>query len=264
MVKNIYKLHVVERGQGPPVILLHGGLSTHRNWTEVAASLDDKRRLLMPDLLGFGGSPKPRRADYSMAQMLACLEHTFDEYTFKQPPVLAGHSLGANIALRWALERPDSFAGLVLSAPLLFNQSEFYQQMATIPLEGRWLANKTLARLVTFALSLSGLVPTRLAAHFAGGRPRYVMEDVTNQRFFVFRKLLKHTYFRDDVLTELHQLKLPSYILIGDEDRLANHALVELETLCKKNAFCQLQVFPGSHQILLEHPQEVAKLILSV
>lgn len=265
MAKNrTYKLHVVEQGKGAPVILIHGVLSTHRYWTPVADFLKSRRSLFMPDLLGFGASPKPHRAEYSVGQFADCLDYTFRGYHFKKRPILAGHSMGANIALRWALQRPDMFGGLVLSSPLLFEESKFHQQAATIPLEGRWLANKALARTVTFATGLAGMIPISIASRFAHGRPRYVVEDVTNQRFFVFRKLLKNAYFSDDVLEEVRRIKLPTRILIGDKDLIANHAIKELEETCKKNRFCSVRVLPGSHQVLLEHPETVAHVIESL
>lgn len=266
MSDQAYKLHVVERGPktGRPVILLHGGLSTHRYWNRVSELLESKRRLLLPDLLGFGRSPKPRRASYSLEQYIACLEHTFASYDFDEPPVLAGHSMGANIALRWAAGRSDMFSGVVLSAPLFFEQTKLHQQVASLPLEGKWLSSRTLARMVTFAMGLAGLVPSRLATRFSNGRPHYVMEDVTSQSFFVFRKLLKNAYFRDDVMTELKQVKSPVRVLIGDKDLIANQATDELEELCKRNKHCELQVLSGSHQILLEHPKTVAQAIKSL
>lgn len=199
-----------------------------------------------------------------MDQFVACLEHTFKDYKFEQKPILAGHSMGANIALRWAIEQPDKFSAVVLSSPLLFDQPQFHQQLATIPLEGKWIASKTLAQFVVFAMGMSRLVPTQLAVRFANGRPKYVIEDVTSQRFFVFRKLLKNTYFRDDVLAEIAQAKLPTRIFIADQDLIANHAIEELKKVCKQNTYCNIQVLPGSHQILLEHPETVARVIESL
>jgi pimeloyl-ACP methyl ester carboxylesterase len=264
VTQSAYKLHVVERGKGRPVILLHGALSTHRYWNGVAAHLEAERRLLLPDLLGYGSSPKPRQASYSVAQFIACLEHTFEQYTFKTPPILAGHSLGANIALKWALQNPEKFSGLVLSSPLLFEKSMLHQQLATLPLEGKWLAHKSLAKIVAFMIGLAGLVPLPVAMRFSHNRPRHVMEDVTSQKFYVFRKLLKNNYFSEEVLLDMGQLRMPTWIVLGDQDRIANHAIDKLQELCKKQKSCNVQILPGSHQILLEHPEKVAKTILSI
>jgi len=263
-MKDTYKLQVFERGSGPPVILLHGALSTHRYWNDVAELLQDSRRLIMPDLLGFGASPKPRRASYSPQQAIACLEYTMQHYKFKQPPVLAGHSYGANLALLWALQRPEYFSGVVLSAPLFFEPELFHQQLSTIVLEGKWLTSKALARVVAFSMGLAGLAPTWLAVRVVKDRPRHVIEDVTSQKFYVFRKMLKHPYNRDQILADLQKIRIPTRILVGDRDWIANRVISDLEELCYESKMCQLQVLPGSHQVLLEHPELVAQTILSV
>lgn len=263
-MKDVYKLHVVQRGTGRPVILLHGALSTHRYWDGVAELLQDSRQLIMPDLLGFGGSPKPRSSSYSPEAFIDSLEHTFKDFHFAEKPVLAGHSYGANLALIWALKRPKYFSGVVLSAPLFFEPDLFDQQLSTIVLEGKWLSSKALARVVAFSMGLAGLAPTWLAVRLAPDRPRAVIEDVTSQKFYVFRKMLRYRYDRDAMLGDLPKVQMPTRMLLGDRDMIANRVIQDLEKLCVQNKMCQLQVLPGSHQILLEHPEIVAKTILTV
>jgi pimeloyl-ACP methyl ester carboxylesterase len=263
-MKSAYELKVFERGHGRPVILLHGVLSTHRYWDGVADLLESKRQILTPDLLGFGVSPKPRRAAYSPEQMVDCLEETFRHYHFKQPPVLAGHSYGANMALLWALKSPHRFSGLVLSSPLFFEENILDQQLATVALEGKWLTSRALARVVTFGMALSGLVPLRLAMRAANDRPQSVMEDVTSQKFYVFRKMQKYPLYRHAVLADLQKVTIPTRVLVADKDHMVNRAIADLETLCKAQRLCQVQILPGSHQILLEHPEVVAKTILTI
>ncbi|MCC6624606.1 MAG: alpha/beta fold hydrolase [Deltaproteobacteria bacterium] len=54
-------MHVVERGQGRPVLLLHGNPTWSFLWRKVAALLPpDRFRVIMPDLVGLGLSDKPR------------------------------------------------------------------------------------------------------------------------------------------------------------------------------------------------------------
>src|SRR5207244_6058182 len=46
-------------GAGPPVVLLHGLAGSHRFWRPVARGLASRYRVIVPDLLGFGASPRP-------------------------------------------------------------------------------------------------------------------------------------------------------------------------------------------------------------
>ena len=47
-------VHYVETGSGPPVMMLHAGGSSGRQWRKVVESLGDGYRVILPDLIGFG------------------------------------------------------------------------------------------------------------------------------------------------------------------------------------------------------------------
>ncbi|HTE21451.1 MAG TPA: alpha/beta hydrolase [Candidatus Limnocylindria bacterium] len=259
-----YDLHVVEQGTGRPVILLHGIVSTHRYWEEIVGLLADKRKLITPDLLGFGESPKPRKGVYDLDQYIACLEQTFKQYHFSEPPLLVGHSMGAIIALRWTLLHPEKFSGLVLCSPVFLEESRFYQQIASIPLEGRLLASKFWAKTVSLAFGRAGLFPSRVAVRLVRRWPRHVMEDATQHRYYVFRKLLKNKHFMDKVLDDLRHLNLPLTILIGKRDPTSHHALDKAREVCQANGACVIQVLDTGHQLPLEQPAAVAEVILKM
>lgn len=67
-------LHYHITGSGPTIILLHGFLSDSRYWRGITSSLSQHYRVVTIDLLGFGKSPKPKTATYSLtyqAQLVA-------------------------------------------------------------------------------------------------------------------------------------------------------------------------------------------------
>lgn len=108
-------LHFVEIGHGPrKMILIHGLAGSARYWTGRVASLQPDHSLLIPDLLGFGQSPKPR-ARYGLDDHLAALETLVTRRGFDTGRALiVGHSLGAVIALGMASRHPTGFDGAVL------------------------------------------------------------------------------------------------------------------------------------------------------
>jgi pimeloyl-ACP methyl ester carboxylesterase len=101
-----------ERGEGEPLVLVHGLGGAASNWTLLAPGLAERRRVLVPDLPGHGGSgPPPHEADLGtyadlVAELLEGQEAT--------PAVVVGHSMGGLVAMRLAARRPDLVRALVL------------------------------------------------------------------------------------------------------------------------------------------------------
>jgi pimeloyl-ACP methyl ester carboxylesterase len=105
---------VLEGGEGPPVVLLHGQGGWAGMWLPVIAGLVGAHHVVAPDLPGLGAS----RADQGppgAATTLAWLGELIDR-TCAAPPVLVGASLGGSIAARFAARDSDRLAGLVLMA----------------------------------------------------------------------------------------------------------------------------------------------------
>lgn len=101
-----------ERGDAPVALAIHGITSTSRTWLATARALGDRAALVAVDLRGRGCSselPRPYGLDAHVQDMLAVLDAAGIARA-----VVAGHSLGAYIAARLAVDRPDRVAHLVL------------------------------------------------------------------------------------------------------------------------------------------------------
>ncbi|WP_372789725.1 alpha/beta fold hydrolase [Paraconexibacter sp.] len=112
------KLHVVEAGEGRPVVLLHGLTATNRYVVHGSRALERSgHRVLAYDARGHGASePAPSPEDYGYDALAADLERVLDERDL-QRVVLAGASMGAHTLLRFALAHPERAAGLVVITP---------------------------------------------------------------------------------------------------------------------------------------------------
>ncbi len=108
------RLHYVDWGnaEAPPLILVHGGRDHCRNWDWVAQVLRKDWHVIAPDLRGHGDSAFSPSGDYSMSAYvydLAQLIHRQD----LAPVRIVAHSLGGNIALRYAGLYPEAVTKLV-------------------------------------------------------------------------------------------------------------------------------------------------------
>jgi pimeloyl-ACP methyl ester carboxylesterase len=100
-------------GEGAPLLLVHGLGGAAVNFTEVAPLLARRRRVLVPDLPGHAGSnpfpTQPKSVDDYASHVAAVAERE----GMLPAPVL-GYSMGAVVALRLAVARPDAVSALIL------------------------------------------------------------------------------------------------------------------------------------------------------
>ena len=101
-------------GDGRPVVLVHGLGGAAANWVDVAPALARGRRVLVPELPGHGAST-PLSAVPNLAVYADRIAAVAEREGFV-PAAVVGHSLGAVVAIRLALRRPDAVASLVLAA----------------------------------------------------------------------------------------------------------------------------------------------------
>ncbi|MGH8775281.1 MAG: alpha/beta fold hydrolase [Jiangellaceae bacterium] len=104
---------VLEGGEGPPMILLHGQGGFAAMFMGIIPDLVTTHRVIAPDLPGLGASEMPDGPP-DPDTVLAWLGELID-HTCPTPPVLVGHSLGGTIAARFAADHSDRLSRLVLA-----------------------------------------------------------------------------------------------------------------------------------------------------
>jgi pimeloyl-ACP methyl ester carboxylesterase len=109
-----HDLWLVDSGDGPAVLFIHGLLGSHRNWMHLVDKIDDGHRVLAPDLFGHGASAKPM-GDYSLGAHAATLRDLLDRLEVDRV-TLVGHSLGGGIAMQFCYLFPDRVDRLALVA----------------------------------------------------------------------------------------------------------------------------------------------------
>jgi len=248
--------HVQTRGQGAPLLLLHGTGASSHSWRGVAPLLEDRFSLIIPDLPGHGftrGKPRGGLTLDGMADALGELLTTLDD---RQPRV-AAHSAGAAIACRMAI------AGTVAGRITAFCPALLPMGGAAAPLFG------SLAKLLMLNTFVFGVIGT--VARTPGQIDRF-LERATGShidaeglkiyaRLFADRAHLKGTismmanWRLEPLERALPHLRVPLTIVHGAEDRAIRP--VDARRAARL-AHAEFELVPGVGHLLHEEQPDLA------
>src|SRR5215217_3738759 len=128
------RLHYYERGQGRPIVLLHGNGGT---LDELLSSglvdhLAQNHRVIAFDRPGFGYSERPRSRLWTPAAQARLIRDALDRLGVKEALVY-GHSLGTQVAVSLALDAPELVRGLVLASGYYYPTVRADVPVASVP-----------------------------------------------------------------------------------------------------------------------------------
>ena len=111
------KIHYLEAGNGPPIILIHGFLYHTVMWKKNIDDLAKKFKVYAIDLWGWGYSERLKEQEYSFERYGKQIVGFMDALNIKKA-TLAGQSMGGGISVYVAAHYPDRVDRLILSVPL--------------------------------------------------------------------------------------------------------------------------------------------------
>lgn len=204
---NGIELAYIRRGQGNPLVLLHGYPLDHRIWDEVASLLEGEFDLILPDLRGFGGSTTidvPYKMDDFAADVAGLLDHLGIQTT-----AIAGHSMGGYIALAFAHRYPERVSGFGMVSSQAVADSQEKK-------EGRYksaaeVSEKGIQGVV--AAMTPKLTPDETVQES-------VREIMSQQKPAAFIGALKAMAERMDATSQLVKFHFPVVLVHGDKDDL--------------------------------------------
>lgn len=114
---NGARISYTEAGSGEIALLLHGTAGSGSQWRSLAEAMAPRCRVVSPDLYGYGETdPWPGYGPFALAHEAALAEAVLPKGP--GPIHLVGHSYGAAVALRFAMQWPECLASLVLIEPV--------------------------------------------------------------------------------------------------------------------------------------------------
>ena len=225
-------------GSGSPVAFVHGLGATHRYWQRGLAEIGLSQPLVLPDLLGFGDSPKPWRR-YTLERHLAPLAEALAPYSGL---TLVGHSMGAALVLAYAARHPNQVRAVVLlSIPYFGSESAAYQWFRHQP--SGWLLTNMAATALACMITrrLAGRLLPRLLPDF----PREITEDLVKHNVMSSTTSLWNVLYHHDFRVDADALPagFPVYCLHGTADPTAPVEGVTL--LASGRPSWRLELLPG-------------------
>jgi pimeloyl-ACP methyl ester carboxylesterase len=175
-------VHYYEGGEGPPVVLLHGfGASAVWQWHEQVGPLARNHRVIMPDMLWFGGSWSKRREfgiDHQIEVVIDLLDHLGIEQAH-----FVGISYGGIVAHELAAKHPDRVQKLaILDSPGRVYTAQDHAQML------ERFAVRDVGELLVPASADDVQVLMELGYHKPPKAPRWVHSQVLSAMYGQFRE----------------------------------------------------------------------------
>lgn len=266
------RLHVVEQGSGPPIVMIHGLMGNLRNFTYgVSERLAGRFRTIAVDRPGSGYSVRHTGTAADLPTQADAIVALIDALKLDRAPVLVGHSLGGALALCIAQRHPGKVAALALLAPLTHPAGEISPAF-----DGIKVRPDALRRFIAWTLAVPVSMRKRdevLAIVFG---PEAVPADfgtrggallgVRPSHYIAGCQDLQAVAEGDQVPQQVAgyaSMRLPVRVLYGRGDRILNPTEQGIAlTRVLPGASCEL--IDGGHMIPITAPQACADFIARV
>jgi pimeloyl-ACP methyl ester carboxylesterase len=250
----------LDQGMGMPLVLLHAGGSSGKQWVKMASFVGDRFRVVAPDLWGFGLTEGWTGEGSLTHDHQALLVARVIEEVASGRVHLVGHSYGGATALRLALQRNDLVKTLVLIEPILTpllklaGEEEAFREY--FDMAQAFLSNAAAGR---SAEAWRGFIdyrngPGTWAALPAAAKERFVAG--TDSAVAGFHSNLNNPTSLDDI----RRVQLPTLIMCGEKTTPPDRRVTEV--LRERMPKCRYIIIPGAdHMSPLSHPEFIANAV---
>lgn len=254
-----HRIAYLERGEGPPVILLHGIPTSSLLWRNIIPELAVGRRVVAPDLLNYGRSDKPRDADVSIQAQSRIVLGLMDALGIHRADLVA-HDIGGGVAQILAVNHPERINRLVLADAVCFDSwpiPEFKplqepgaeEKMSTQELEQ--MQRDFLPKGMHDQSAATSELADMIVEPWLGEEGKHAF----------FRNLRRlNPEYTLAIADELKRLPHPTLVLWGRHDAFQKPEYAEKLRDAIPNA--ELEWVDSAHWITEERPEEVAEQLL--
>jgi cis-3-alkyl-4-acyloxetan-2-one decarboxylase len=247
-------LHIAgDSGAGPVVVMIHGiASSSSATFQNLVPLLEHSHRCILIDLLGFGESPAPAHAEYTLEEHVAALAATIATLKLTQPFVLVGHSLGALIAARYAARFRKHVSHLVLvSPPVYLAPAELADSLDRARQDFYLRAYRFLRDNQDFTVRNAAIVERILPIRRA--------IEITPKTWTPFVKSLQNAIEAQTTISDLAAVRVPTDVVYGTLDEFASPGGMRI--VARLTGVTMHRVRASSHLIRRRLARAVARVI---
>jgi haloalkane dehalogenase len=258
------RMHYLDEGEGPPVLLLHGEPTWSYLYRRVIPELTPIARVVAPDYFGFGRSDKPVERDwYTYDSRYASIERFVEQLDLRDATVVV-HDWGGPIGLRLCVTQPQRVARLVVLNTGIFSGR---------PPNADWLRFREFVRRVGTELRPGQLVRITCARELtdevaaAYDAPHPTPESMTGVVMFPELVPTDDAHPSAQTMIEVRNaLKTwdkPALVFFGDSDPIFPPEVAEKFAARMPNATCLPPVERAGHFVQEDAGEEVGQRIAS-
>ncbi|MEH7126045.1 alpha/beta hydrolase [Bacillus sp. JJ1773] len=260
-----YKLHYISEGTGQPVVFLHGGMLSSRDFTDVVhLAAKQGYHAIAFDRPGYGYSKRPKNEEITPITQAKIIHKALKELGINQPIILVGHSWSGAMTLSYALQFKDKVAGIVLLAGAMYKEGypaengDVISKAVTTPILGNLILNTLLKTPLA-----KGMAKFMVRETFA---PEQVPDGYMEEVYILGFRPGHFRANREDVLAfpktaknlceKYKEITVPTVIVVGGQDPFGT--LEHAERLKKDIPHAIYNVIPHiGHMIPELHPKIV-------
>lgn len=252
------RMHVVDEGTGPAIVLVHAHYASLRMWDPWAERLARNHRVIRFDLTSHGLTGPDPSGDYTLERGVELMERLLDGLGLERF-VLAGASTGGTHALRYAARHPERVERLILLNPGVLEGKQMSRR-AEGPVADLLFA--TLQRITP------RFVPRAILRSGFADRDAVSEELVTEWHELWLREGQRpaeiariRQYQAGDVDGIARSVRVPVLLMWGEANRIAPLAQAgELRELLENAPSVELRTYPGvGHMATYEAPEATAR-----
>ena len=264
------RLHYVDKGSGPAMLLIHGLAGQVLNFTHsLVERLARDFRVIILDRPGSGYSLRPDETLAPLAAQARIIGR-FCQALGLERPVVVGHSLGGAIALALALDHPEQVAALALIAPVTHQP-----ESVPPPFDGLAIGSPLIRRLIAWTVATPLAIANRERALSTLFGPQPVPDDFATRgggllslrpRAFIGASADVTAAEQDlpGLIARYKDLTTPIGILYGTEDRILDPAL-HAQSFVTKVPGTDLELIEGAgHMLLISSADQTAAFVARV